>query len=74
MARAQKVPYMEAPELHTIIPARKPYVTDVMCNWEIKLPINKNVCAIILGSIVGAIEIELFRNPCKSVSVTKKRV
>ena len=25
---------IEAPGLHKIIPARKPCVTDVLCNWE----------------------------------------
>ena len=26
---------LEAPELHKRIPARRPCVTDVLCNWEI---------------------------------------
>ena len=41
---------MKAPELHKRIPARKPCVTDVLCNWEIQSQIIRMcVCDIILG-------------------------
>ena len=40
MARSQKVPY-EGAELHKVIPARKPCVTDVLCHWEINPQIIK---------------------------------
>ena len=32
----------DAPDLHKIIPARKPCVTDALCNWEINFPQNAN--------------------------------
>ena len=35
---------METPELHKIIPARKPCVTDVLCNWQINSQIIECVC------------------------------
>ena len=35
---------IEAPGLHKIIPARKPCVTNVLCNWEIDSKIIKCVC------------------------------
>ena len=34
---------MEAPELHKRIPARKPYVTDGLCDWEVNAPKRKCV-------------------------------
>ena len=34
MTRSQKLPY-EGAELHKRIPARKPCVTDVLCNWDV---------------------------------------
>ena len=40
-------------ELHTRIPAIKPCVTDVLCNWEINSQMLK-MCVIILGPIVSA--------------------
>ena len=41
---------MKGPELHKIIPARKPCVTDVLCNWAIDSQIIE-MCVIILGPI-----------------------
>ena len=43
---------MEAPELHKIIPARKPGVTDVPCNCEDNSQ-TMNMCVIIFGPIIA---------------------
>ena len=44
---------MKVPEIHRTIPARKPCVTDVLCNWEFNSQtIRMCVCVIILGPIV----------------------
>ena len=43
---------MEALELHKRTPARKPCVTDVLCNWEMNPQIIKYVCVLILGPTV----------------------
>ena len=42
--RAHRKYLMEAPELHKTIPARKPCVTDVLCNWESNSQTIKCVC------------------------------
>ena len=52
MAHFHRKYLTKAPELHKQIPARKPCVTDVLCNWGINSNKNKNVCVIILGPIV----------------------
>ena len=55
----QKVPYERA-ELHKIIRARNPCVTDVLCNWETNSQtIIICVCKIILGLIVYTAGAEL---------------
>ena len=53
LASSQKVPY-ESAQLHKIIPAREPCVTDVLCNWVINSQTIKCVCVckMILGPIV----------------------
>ena len=66
IGRSQKVPYegtritqknscpMKAPKLHKRIPARKRYVADVLCNWQINSQ-TINIFVIILGTLNGQI-------------------
>ena len=42
---------METPEVHDIVPARKPCATDVLCNWDIHSQIIIMCRVIILGPI-----------------------
>ena len=60
---------VEAPELHQIIPARKPRVTDALCNWEVNSKMLK-VCVIILGPIV--LGYFILSSAANSVSSSKK--
>ena len=61
-----KVPY-EGAKLHKKIPARKPCVTDVLCNWEINTKMIKNMCLIILGPIVVTLFHAGFGKACGEV-------
>ena len=42
---------VKAPKLHNIVPASKPYVTDVLCNWVLNSQMIK-IRVIILGPII----------------------
>ena len=56
---------MKAPELRKIIPARKPCVADVLCNWEMNIPKEK-ICVVILGPIVMCPDPTQINAPCGS--------